>query len=249
MPPLDGEELPAAGRYPGEILRPVRQQREEDIQIVLELALQGPNQGAQDGQGVRCGGIRKEEQEKAALIQHKGQTAIARCRLVGGQIHQVLADMSGRKTGCGAVRLVDFLDVSQDDRDSSCHRQIQFLQRALGLPAEGLICQIGLHELGEAVPRRSPGRFELPGLLIQRLPGLLEAGLYLGLRHGGLQQVVPHPQGHHLLEGLELLQAGDDDDIGLQPRVPHGFDQLLSAHAGHQEVGDQDVRTAFLDSP
>ena len=44
-------------------------------------------------------------------------------------------------------------------------------------------------------------------------------------------------------------QAADDDDIGLQPRVPHGFNQLLSAHAGHQEVGDQDVRTAFLDSP
>ena len=57
----------------------------------------------------------------------------------------------------------------------------------------------------------------------------------------GLGDVVHHPQAHGLLDVVEVLVHGHDDDAELRVLLPDGLEKLHAGKAGHGKVGDHHV--------
>lgn len=81
---------------------------------------------------------------------------------------------------------------------------------------------------------------------VQLLPNLGENLHDLRVLHR-LDQIVPHAHFHHLLRIVKVTVSADDHNLHVHARVPHGLDQLDSAHAAHPDIRHQHVRLMFLE--
>ena len=62
----------------------------------------------------------------------------------------------------------------------------------------------------------------------------------------GLEQVVHRFQPQGRLRIGKAVVSGQNDDVGVFPRLPEPFQHFDAVHLGHFQVGDDEVRVAFF---